>query len=670
MAEIVGIVLGLAPLLVQISSGIDKLRDIRQNELLRRPWGGFATQQQFGLLQLLMGDLGMIQGSMHPRFLTRCAKWIGEGPHLDLLEELMHLDFDAGEVETQEWPEPCSSNWRSESVTPDPFFVEYISILCKDNQGFAGMTPLHEAVLFGPPQAVKTWIQRSKKDEKNFLGQTPLHLAVYKAEHLTTLLESGHDVNAVDRYGITPLMYAAATDQEEALYILINAHADLQAVDSRYHRTFFDYAIVRRNWCLIYNLLLVITQSAEKEVAESWVRAAIIDTQLAIPNFDYDSPVSLRHFLALCQDVNFTYDNGEDRKSNCLLHDIKTVSDLEALIDNGFKMINHVNSLGQHALINAAKHHDVAMTARLLELGADVNLEDNQNRTAIGHALRGLSTSDISRTCSTMEVVRTLLRANADVLGCSDRFGWGLHFPIWSFEWLNLIHEHRGVETAREVALSLIREATHEDLDMTHVCCEFQLDECPIGIILGSKKSADDIDEIKDEEQEFTAILDSEMKQKNEEEYEVLLDYWFTLIRELIQKATRKAAETKRQKPLRTRGPDIDYKNDCFVYNTSVDMDQYRNPVPGVQNSICTYVLWMEHEYHHGQTSQLKTSIREVWYSKRASLLRRLLCIIEIPVGSLTDRVRKLQPLYVDGRKDPIDPEPYMEHFRASVSIQ
>lgn len=47
----------------------------------------------------------------------------------------MHLDFDAGEVEAQEWPEPCSSNWRSESVTPDPFFVEYISILCKDNQG-------------------------------------------------------------------------------------------------------------------------------------------------------------------------------------------------------------------------------------------------------------------------------------------------------------------------------------------------------------------------------------------------------------------------------------------------------------------------------------------------------------------------------------------------------
>ncbi|KAH0424333.1 nacht and ankyrin domain protein [Colletotrichum camelliae] len=637
-------------------------------ELLRRPWGGFATRDQFGLLQLLMGDLGMIQGSMNPRFLTRCAKWIGEGPHLALLDKLMHLDFDAGEVEVQKWPEPCSPDWSSESVTPDPFFVEYISILCKDNQGFAGMTPLHEAVLFGSPQSVKKWTERSKPDEKNFLGQTPLHLAVYKPEYLTVLIESGHDVDVPDNYGITPLMYAAATNQEEAFYILISAHADLTAVDSRFHRTFFGYAVARRNWCLIYNLLLAIKQSAEKEVAESWVRAATINARLAVPDFDYDNQISLRHFLALCQDVNFTYDNGEDRRNNCLLHDIKTVSDLEALIDNGFKMINHVNSLGQHALINAAKRHDVAMTSRLLELGAEVNLEDNQQRTAIGHALRGLNTSDVSRICSTMDVVRVLLAADANVLGCSDRFGWGLHFPIWTLEWLNLVHEHHGVEAAREVVLSLIRETTHEDLEMTHVCCEFQLDECPIGIILGSKKSEDDVDEIIEEEQEFADILNTEMDHRNEEEYEVLLNYWFTLIRNLIRKATRKAAGPKKQKPSRMQGPEIDYKNDCFVYNSNLDMDQYRNPAPGVQSSVCKYVLWMEHEYHHGQTSQLETSIREGWYSKRASLLYRLLSIIDITVKSVADRVTKLEPLHIDGQKDPIDPEPYIEHFRASVS--
>lgn len=76
----------------------------------------------------------------------------------------------------------------------------------------------------------------------------------------------------------------------------------------------------------------------------------------------------------------------------------------------------------------------------------------------------------------------------------------------------------------------------------------------------------------------------------------------------------------------------------------------------------------MEHEYHQGQMSKLEKFTREAWYSKRISLLHTLLSIIEIPVGSLVDRVRKLQPLYVDGRKDPIDPEPYIKHLLASAN--
>ncbi|KAL3294526.1 Ankyrin repeat-containing protein [Colletotrichum asianum] len=631
-------------------------------ELVRCPWGGFATRRQLGLLQLLMGDLGMVQGSMHPRFLTRCAKWIGEGPHLHLLETLIGLDFDAGEVEVQAWPEPC----------------------------FAGMTPLHEAVLFGSPHSVKKWIECSKPDQKNFLGQTPLHLAIYNPENLTALVESGHDVNALDNYGITPLMYAAAADQEDALYILINSHADLDIVDSRENRTFFDYAMARRNWGLIYNLLLVVKQSTTKEVAESWVRAATINAQLSFPKLLYNSPISLGHLLALCEDVNFTYD-GVNVKDNCLAHDIITSSELEALVDNGFTMINHVNSLGQHALINAAKHKDAALTSRILELGANVNLEDNQHRTAIGHALRGLHISYFNQTRMTMDVVRVLLAADANVLvrdrcrcpcsptGCltatpkegrRGRFGRGFQFSIWSLEWLILVQQHRGVEVAREVVLSFIREETHKDLDMTHVCCELELDESPLRFIFKSKTSEDDIVEIMDEEQEFTDILNSDIDHRDEEEYEALLNYWFTLLRDSIRKASLKAAKTKPHKRPRRKMHEIDYKNDCFNFNISTGTDQARNPEPTVKSSVCDYVLWMVHEYHHGQPSQLDTFAREAWYSKRVSLLCTLLDIIEIRTGFLTDWVGRMQPLWIDGREDPIDPEPYIKHFLASANTR
>ncbi len=77
------------------------------------------------------------------------------------------------------------------------------------------MTPLHEAVLLDSPELVNKWILRSEKDEKNFPGQTPMHLATSNVKHLLPLIYAGHDLDIADSHGITPLMYAAATNQEE-----------------------------------------------------------------------------------------------------------------------------------------------------------------------------------------------------------------------------------------------------------------------------------------------------------------------------------------------------------------------------------------------------------------------------------------------------------------------
>lgn len=73
----------------------------------------------------------------HPRFLVQCAKWIGEGPHLYLLEVLLDLGYDISGVvgDFQDWPALSSPNWISESHVPDPFFIEYFQIVCEYNQG-------------------------------------------------------------------------------------------------------------------------------------------------------------------------------------------------------------------------------------------------------------------------------------------------------------------------------------------------------------------------------------------------------------------------------------------------------------------------------------------------------------------------------------------------------
>jgi hypothetical protein len=71
-------------------------------------------------------------------FLTTCARWIGEGPHLNLLDAILESGFDPTAINCplwEQWPACCSPNWISEQHTPDPFFVEFLARLVKDNPG-------------------------------------------------------------------------------------------------------------------------------------------------------------------------------------------------------------------------------------------------------------------------------------------------------------------------------------------------------------------------------------------------------------------------------------------------------------------------------------------------------------------------------------------------------
>ena len=62
-------------------------------------------------------------------------------------------------------------------------------------------------------------------DIQNNLGQTPLHLAALKKDNrkiITTLLDSGADVNKLDKNEKTPLDYALLTNDEEMIKELVD----------------------------------------------------------------------------------------------------------------------------------------------------------------------------------------------------------------------------------------------------------------------------------------------------------------------------------------------------------------------------------------------------------------------------------------------------------------
>ena len=119
------------------------------------PWVG--QQEQFDLLTLFVCEFGMTLANEDKRFvlvililqdqrteradysfLTDCASWIGEGRHLDLLDAILKYGFNPSNIDSplfEKWPAPCSPDWRWEEGTPDPFFIEYLAALVKDNPG-------------------------------------------------------------------------------------------------------------------------------------------------------------------------------------------------------------------------------------------------------------------------------------------------------------------------------------------------------------------------------------------------------------------------------------------------------------------------------------------------------------------------------------------------------
>lgn len=407
----------------------------------------------------------------------------------------------------------------------------------------------------------------SEKDSRNFLGQTPLHFAVYKPQYLNELIQSGHDIDAADNYGITPLMYAAATNHEESVTILVNAGADPTIQDSRYQRTFIHYAAVRRNWELIFNFLCQIEAIDGKYQARGWSQLATFLFHVQYPDHLGASGVSFHQVLTKCGgSVNFIFDDwGQGTQGNCLLHYTRSVSDFKALVDNGFNLINHTNSAGRHPLMAAVRQREPSLVTALLEAGSDINLKDTQHRTSLSHALRRRD-MEVTNSYLIMDIVRILLDNGANVLerdecrcpcspgGCltavppssSASLSWPKrYFSIWELEWLNLLSEHRGADVAKEVLVSFMRKAKHSEMGMTHVCC--RSNEDPPIWASAKKISDEDIDEIVDEESEFADILEAEMSHSCEKEYDVLLRDWVSLMKVSLHQKCEEAADRSKR---------------------------------------------------------------------------------------------------------------------------
>lgn len=434
--------------------------------------------------------------------------------------------------------------------------------------GFSGSTPLCNAVLVGSGKDIEAWLSRApplSEEDTTFLGQSPLHLAVTNPDVCRRLVDAGRDLDATDKWGVTPLMYAAGMGQRQTVTLLLSSGADptLYARDSYgHHRTFIHYAIARGHSDLVLDALDTISELYGTEALQDLSQLAVMLTISAVPFSIESRPAFLSKLFPNLPNINMSIrDHHKGVDNNTLLHYASCVEEASALVQYGFNQFNKPNSDGKRAISLLAQTRDPAGLVKFcLENGTDVNNKDSKNHTVLFDLLANLRDAADAQQWESLAAVRLCLDAGADIGAADDcscpcstggctmshmfsldlPSAWGMrHGPelLWSLEWATLVEEHRGVEAAREVLLQLLRRAQcdQSDIALTHTCCHRGRGVTGCGWHPMKPRPTpmadEDVVEIHDEESEFIAMLEDDMTQLASASLERLRLAWMLAIK-------------------------------------------------------------------------------------------------------------------------------------------
>jgi ankyrin repeat protein len=532
----------------------------------------------------------------------KTVEWIGEGPHLLLQKEIVRSGFDASEVEApsfSKWPMPCSPDWSSEAFTPDPFYVDWISMnigispggvimqsitmIDLISAGFAGLNPLLEAILIGSQEEVSKCLTGAYiTDKTNLLGQSPLHLAIHRPQHLRAVLDAGAEVNTGDRHGITPLMYAAAIGNTDATILLLESGADPSTRDKLWRRNFMNYAVTRGHWETIMRATNHICASTKYSDKDAWLWLGWALVMWATDRGLWGrEPKTLQTLLEWGAPLNITFRSDSDTGGDTILHHIQKLDELEILVRGGFNKFNHPNSRGVYPLFAIAERLNPDLLRICLDNGSLVNQQNRSGRSVLHMTSRALQTQlpspqnhfgdhspwvddGCEKRTKELACMTLLLESEADPVlgdyclcacsrsGCNPStailkhslwhraIGSNCETDVWTLEWLSTVHQYRGYEVARQCLLDLIRWTKFEELELTHTChCDLEDDDI-LSILLRRKPvDHDDLHEIRDEEKIMIEELEEQMEELNSLEIEDLEDFWIQTLAHFdhIQKA-------------------------------------------------------------------------------------------------------------------------------------
>ncbi len=212
-------------------------------------------------------------------------------------------------------------------------------------------------------------------------------------------IRNGADVNAVDKYGTTPLMAPAGYDRPEIVSILIKTGAKIDYRDEDGQTALMHHASYNVK---IESTQLIIEAGADVNAQDNSGTSVLMHAVGSMAN--YGNPALVPILVEKGAKINYRDPNG----NTVLQHAAYTVNNLE-FIEN---LLKHgadpriKNNGGATPLMAAASTSDARTVKLFLDLGLPVEEEDEQGFTAFMHA--SMNNGD-------PEVFKILLKAGAEV---------------------------------------------------------------------------------------------------------------------------------------------------------------------------------------------------------------------------------------------------------------